>query len=147
MAVNQPRSRLEDSLFASELGLALFNYSPDGILLVDSEGLIQMANRQVELMFGWPRTELIGQQVETLIPPDLTERHRQHRAGYTEDPVPRSMGINLHLVGRRRSGSDIPVEISLGPVVTDRGLFTAVTIRRARSTRTAASDPPVSDPG
>lgn len=131
-------SRLDQQLFAAELGQALFTSSPDGILLVDDQGVIRMLNTQAELMFGYTRSELVGQAVEVLVPPDLIERHKGHRANYVEDPKPRSMGANLQLVARRKTGSDVPVEISLGPVVTDRGLFTAVTIRRARPGRPSA---------
>jgi PAS domain S-box-containing protein len=92
--------------------------SPNAIIAVDDRGLIIYANPQAEVTFGYDRAELLGQPVELLIPDRLGERHLAHRNGFLANPRARPMGIGLDLAGRRRDGSEFPVEISLSPVET-----------------------------
>ncbi|WP_419939660.1 PAS domain-containing sensor histidine kinase [Candidatus Palauibacter sp.] len=100
---------------------AVFDASPDAMLVVDAEGVIRDLNRQAVTMFGWSREELEGRKVERLIPDASRVRHRRHRARYGEAPQPRPMGEGLELEALRRDGTTIPVEISLSPSRLGRG--------------------------
>jgi PAS domain S-box-containing protein len=90
--------------------------SPNAIIAVDHRGRVIYANPQVETTFGYARTELIGELVELLIPDRVSERHVSHRSGFLSHPNARPMGIGMDLAGRRKDGSEFPVEISLSPV-------------------------------
>jgi len=94
---------------------AVFDASPDAMLVVDADGVIQDLNRQAIAMFGWSRDELEGSEVERLIPGASRGRHRRHRRRYGESPRPRPMGEGLELEALRKDGTTIPVEISLSP--------------------------------
>lgn len=107
----------------------LFEGSPDGILVVDASGVIRRANPRAESLFGYDIDELEGAPVELLVPDELRGSHRAQREGYVRDPHPRPMGIGLELRGRRKDGSEFPVEISLSPVRTEAGPLTLATIR------------------
>ena len=123
-----PRQELEDVLPLRSFWW-LLESAPDGIVLVDSEGHILLANAQAEKMFGYTEDELFCKQIEMLIPERFREIHVEHRADYTEAPRTRPMGIGLELYGRRRDGSEFPVEISLSPVQTRKGLLVMAIIR------------------
>src|SRR5208337_5417735 len=86
---------------------------PDAIVAVDREGTIVQINSQTQSLFGYTRVELIGQKVEILVPEAYRPQHHQHRGNFAETPKTRRMGADLDLYGRRRNGSEFPVEISL----------------------------------
>ncbi len=94
---------------------AVFDASPDAMLVVDADGVIRDLNRQAVAMFGWSREELEGTKVERLVPAASRGRHRRHRRRYGEAPEPRPMGEGLELEALRKDGTTIPVEISLSP--------------------------------
>jgi len=94
----------------------LFELSPDAIFLVDGEGLIVRHNAQVKEMFGYGRAELEGQSIERLLPERFRSRHVQYRDAYQKSPRLRSMGADLELFGKRKSGEEFPVDVTLGPV-------------------------------
>lgn len=104
---------------SSRLYQELFQFAPDAILVVDREGRISQANAQVERFFGYSPQELIGQPVEILIPERFHQSHTSHRAQYTAQPHTRSMGAGLELYGRRKDGTEFPVDIMLSPLQTD----------------------------
>ena len=110
---------MAEVLFSSDLLETL----PDAVLAVDREGTIVQLNSQAQELFGYERDELIGQKVEVLVPESYRSHHDQHRTNFAEKPKTRRMGADLDLYGRRRNGSQFPVEISLSPVSTDKGLF------------------------
>lgn len=94
---------------------AVFEGSPDAMLIVDWEGKIRDLNPQAVAMFGWSREEMQGSPVERLVPSESRGRHRQHREKYVKSPRPRPMGQGLELLAVRKDGTNFPVEISLSP--------------------------------
>jgi PAS domain S-box-containing protein len=97
--------------------------SPNGMVMVDAGGRIVLVNREVERMFGYARAELLGQQIEMLVPDRFRRGHPKDRAEFVADPHARSMGAGRDLFGLRKDGSEFPVEIGLNPMETDEGLF------------------------
>jgi PAS domain S-box-containing protein len=89
--------------------------APDGVLIVDTEGLIVYANRSIRALAG--SDELVGLNVDTLVPREVRERHRALRSGYFEHPTQRPMGVGLELTLERPGGGRVPVEVSLSPFV------------------------------
>ena len=99
----------------------LLETATQGIVSVDAEGTIVMANRALEAMFGWTPDALVGQSIERLVPSLIRGRHFQHRLQYFAAPRPRLMGHGLQLVGEREDGSTFPIEVSLNHVPTASG--------------------------
>ena len=93
---------------------ALFNFASIGILVTNSKGEIQMANKFIEHQFGYSEEELNGKKVEVLIPARFKERHVSHRDKYNVDSHSRPMGLGMELAGLRKDGIEFPVEVSLG---------------------------------
>ena len=116
---------------AAELLLSadLLEALPDAIVAVDNDGTIVQINSQTEGLFGYDRDELIGQKVEMLVPESYRGQHHHHRETFAQTPKTRRMGADLDLYGRRRNGSEFPVEISLSPVSTEQGTFVLSAIR------------------
>ncbi|HSW11435.1 MAG TPA: PAS domain S-box protein [Solimonas sp.] len=117
--------------------LELIESAPDATVLIDPEGRIVLVNRQTERMFGYQREELLGAPIETLVPERLRRGHSVHRDGYFSEPKVREMGAGIELLGRRRDASEFPVEISLSPLRTERGLYATASIRDATDRRKA----------
>ena len=102
---------------------------PDAIVAVDQSGTIVQLNSQTQELFGYDRDQLMGQKIEMLVPDRYRRQHQHHRKNFAEVPKTRRMGADLDLYGRRRNGSEFPVEISLSPVSTERGTFVLSAIR------------------
>jgi PAS domain S-box-containing protein len=111
------------------LSSALLEALPDAIVAVDHKGTIVQVNSQALELFGYDRGELVGQKVELLVPESYRGQHRHHRENYADAPKTRRMGAELDLYGRRRNGSEFPVEISLSPISTHKGAFVLSAIR------------------
>jgi len=107
---------MELDLFKQGDYKAVFEASPDAMLVVDSEGMIRDINRRAAVLFGWSREEIEGSVVERLIPAASRDAHRRHRHHYGEAPHSRPMGHGLELEAIRKDGKTIPVEISLAPL-------------------------------
>jgi PAS domain S-box-containing protein len=139
------RYRVLEALRRSESqASAILEAASEGIVIVNATGIIIGVNRQSEVMFGYPRAELMGRPLEVLLPARFHDKHVVHRTSYMRDPRVRPMGQGLDLTARRRDGSEFPVEISLTYVETDEGLrvmafVTDITERKAmeRATRQA----------
>ncbi len=116
-----PNEKTEPGVLKQRDYTAVFDASPDAMLVVDADGVIQDLNRQAVAMFGWSRDELEGSEVERLIPDASRVRHRRHRRRYGESPQSRPMGEGLELEALRKDGTTIPVEISLSPSKLGRG--------------------------
>lgn len=102
---------------------ALFEHATEGIIIANREGQIVKANPSSERLFGYEKGELLDKLVEDLIPSRYTEKHKQHRHEYNEKPHHRSMGKNMVLFGKRKDGSEFPVEISLSHYKNEAGTF------------------------
>ncbi|MBA2349810.1 MAG: EAL domain-containing protein [Solirubrobacterales bacterium] len=108
---------------------ALLESAPDAMVIVDAHGHIALVNAQAEKLFGYPREELMGQSVGELIPDRARAQHRQHQKGFMKNASARAMGHDHELRGRRRDGTEFPVEISLSPLETDQGTLVMSAIR------------------
>ncbi|HEY0817425.1 MAG TPA: GAF domain-containing protein [Rhizobacter sp.] len=106
----------EPTLFRS-----IFAAYPDALLLVNGQGVIELANPAAEALLEYDAHELVGLSVDALVPDSIRPRHAEYRASYAKSPRPRPMGTDMELVAKRRDGSEVMVEISLSPL-TSQGL-------------------------
>ena len=100
---------------------SLFAAYPDALLLVDSHGVIALANPAAASLLGYTTAELTGLAVEALVPEGVRSRHADYRGVYAREPRARAMGTHTELVARRRDGTEVMVEIALSPL-RDLGL-------------------------
>ena len=107
----------------------LLEAAPDAILEVDSAGRIVLINQTAEKMFGYGRDELMGLNVETLVPASMRAGHVRHRDSYTAHPQMRPMGTGLELHAQRKDGTLFPVEISLSPNPSEEGARVIALVR------------------
>ncbi|HEV2661008.1 MAG TPA: PAS domain S-box protein, partial [Ktedonobacteraceae bacterium] len=98
----------------------LLNISPDALIVVDPAGTIVLLNERTAILFRYAQTELIGQPLEKLLPKRLRNAHVAHRTHYAANPRQRPMGADLDLVGRRKNGSEFPIDISLRPILVEQ---------------------------
>jgi two-component system, cell cycle sensor histidine kinase and response regulator CckA len=113
---------------------AILEAAAEGVVIVNAAGRIEFVNAKTETMFGYDRLELMGERLEILLPERFRDAHVAHRTGYFAAPRARPMGLGLELSGRRKDGSEFPVEISLSFARTEAvavGFITDVTTRRA----------------
>jgi PAS domain S-box-containing protein len=130
---------VEPPALEGDLAVSLVEAAPDALLLVDEEGHVVFMNRRAEELFGYPREEIAGQSIDLLIPDALHTQDNAHRKVCDAAPRPRSTGCAGHrvLFGRRREGTELPIEVTLSSVRSPRGLFIAVTVRDATERREA----------
>jgi PAS domain S-box-containing protein len=117
--------------------------TPAGLLVTDPEGRIVLVNREVERLFGYSRGELLGQSVDALLPERSVQAHTALRSAFAVSPDARPMGAGRDLHGRRKDGTEVPVEVGLNPLVTEAGTFVLasvvdITVRKAAESERAA---------
>jgi PAS domain S-box-containing protein len=111
---------IEDSRAYSELKFSkVIESTPNGIIIVDSEGKIEMVNAQCEELFGYNKTEMLGNSIEILIPHQFRETHKLHRKEYLKESTKRRMGGDDNLFALHKNGSELPVEVGLNTVKTE----------------------------
>jgi PAS domain S-box-containing protein len=96
---------------------------PNGMIMTDASGEIVLVNAEIERLFGYTRTELLGSSIDILVPAAVKAAHRVHRTSFVDRPEARRMGMGRDLHGVRKDGSQIPVEIGLNPILTREGLM------------------------
>jgi PAS domain S-box-containing protein len=107
----------------------LLEAAPDAMIIANRQGMIALVNSETERLFGYRREELLGHPIELLLPAALRVAHANHRKTYFNDPHRRPMGSGLELSGRRKDGTEFPVEVSLSPVPTEDGMVVTAAVR------------------
>ncbi len=107
----------------------LLEAAPDAMVIVGPDGRITFANAQTDRMFGYPREELVGSELEILLPSRFRGMHARHRGGFFAEPELRQMGRDLDLWGLRRDGTEFPVDISLSPLQIEECCYVSASIR------------------
>ena len=116
-------------LLDQQIFYQLFEFAPDGIVVIGGRGFIKQINGQAEKMFGFSREELVGQPIEVLIPERFAQQHVGHRGHYLAEPRTRPMGATLELFARRKDSSEFPVDIMLSPVEMEQNTFVLTVVR------------------
>jgi len=107
----------------------LLEAAPDAMVIVGRDGRIVLVNSEAEHLFGYARSELLGQSVDLLVPTALRSTHGGHRTHFFDAPQRRPMGSGLKLAARRKDGTQFPVEISLSPVASEDGMLVTAAVR------------------
>ena len=107
----------------------------ESIIVTDSRGIIVKVNAFTDTLFGYQHDELLGQSIQVLVPPRQREAHLREMGHYQDDPEARPMSVRQDLTALCKDGSEIPVNISLGPLVTEEGRFTIAAVRDIRETK------------
>jgi PAS domain S-box-containing protein len=108
---------------------SLTELSPEAMIIVDTEGHITLVNSQAENLFGYDRTDMLGQGISILVPKSVASHHHKNVANFVKQPDIRPMGKGGELFGRHSDGSEFPVEVSLSPVQLDDRLLVAASVR------------------
>jgi PAS domain S-box-containing protein len=119
---------ITDRMRAEERFRQVFEAAPNAMVMVSEDGRIVLINAQGEKVFGYGRAELVGLPIETLIPERFQPEHPMHRKHFVGNPQTRTIGAGRELFGRRKDGSEVPIEIGLNPIRTTEGLFVVASV-------------------
>jgi PAS domain S-box-containing protein len=125
----QDRTIEELATRAEQRFRALLDTAPDAMVVVDERSVIEFVNVQAERLFGYAREEVVGQPLDLLVPESARAAHSGHVARFLSAPEARSMGRHIELAGRRKDGTEVPVEVSLSPLRTTAGVVVSAAIR------------------
>lgn len=117
-----------------------FDTAAEAVVIVFEDGTIVFFNRKASFLFGWLSEEVLGHEVEILVPDHLKLIHQSHRDGYVGDPYTRAMGANLDLMARHKSGNEFPVLIDLHAEMGADGIYVRAAIRRKGSDKEPPSE-------
>lgn len=113
---SSPMSVGEGNRFGEEYYRQLLETAPDAIVVVDANGMIELVNAQVEMLFGYARSELLGGPLDRLIPDRFRGVRSGHLSDFISSTTARVMGSGVELFGLRKDGVEVPIEVSLSPV-------------------------------
>ncbi|MFZ0039313.1 MAG: PAS domain S-box protein [Candidatus Acidiferrales bacterium] len=128
-AITPPRPRLRKSKSGNMQYRALLEAAPDAMVIVNQAGEIVLLNLQAEKQFGYHRDELLGQKVKNIIPDGFAERLIADRSRSAADALAQRIGTGIELTGRRKDGSEFPIEIMLSPFENAEGILVTAAIR------------------
>ncbi|HSR79080.1 MAG TPA: PAS domain-containing protein [Xanthobacteraceae bacterium] len=123
-------ARIADAAIDPAVFAQIVNALPDGLVVINEAAEVRFVNMQVELMFGYPRADLLGEPVHKLLDPSIREQHAKHIAGFFVNPTPRPMNFARVLDGRHANGRKVQVQISIAPLIADEGVLAIAVIRR-----------------
>lgn len=124
--LSEPGAILDPDLMARILDML-----PNAVIVIDDQGIMRLVNQAAELLFGYPRQNMLGEALEMLLPERFRERHAEHRRRFFEEPRTRPMGVGINqLLGLRSNGSEIELEITIGPLVSGHGIYGVAVVRR-----------------
>lgn len=113
---------------AEEQFRSIFDSSPNALVIVDVQGRITLVNAQAEKVFDYSREELLGHNIELLLPERFRAGHAHLVESYMADPIQKPLGIGRDLFARRKDGNDVPVEVALNPLRTEQGVFMLISV-------------------
>lgn len=102
--------------------------APTGMVMVDQKGIIRLVNLEIERLFGYSNTEMIGRPIEILLPQRFAKNHPSNRNSFMHNPSPRLMGVGRDLYGQKKNGEEFPVEVGLNPIDMDDGLYVLASV-------------------
>lgn len=119
----------EELVRTKAMYLGLFEFAPDAMVVVNRDGHLVQVNAQAERLFGYGRDEMLDKPVEMLMPERFRQRHIGHQRSYFDKPRVRPMGMGLELYGKRKDGSEFPLDIFLGPLEIEKDIFVVSVVR------------------